>query len=147
MTAVLAECWMLNFPPVSCVAKDHQPVTGPQGTVQAGKILERLYLSNMPFEKASKTISRNSRVLSTWSNTIFRIAFYLTSMRIICKLVCWWWFQHLFKKMFAKFDIFHFLRGTENIEHSKHVQETASSLIEPFCFHQLIRRKDHSMKS
>ena len=51
MTAVLAECWMLNFPPVSCVAKDHQPVTGPQGTVHAGKILKRLYSSNMPFEK------------------------------------------------------------------------------------------------
>lgn len=109
------------------------------------KILERLYSSNMPFEKITYG---NSSVLSTWSNTIFRIAFYFTSMRITCKLVCWWWFRHLFKHMFAKFDIFHhFLRVTENTEHSQHVNETASSLIKPFCFHQLIRPKDPWIKS
>lgn len=49
--------------------------------------------------------------------------------------------------MFAKFYICHFLRGTENIKHSEHVHETASSLIEPFCFNQLIRPKDYSIKS
>lgn len=44
--------------PFSCVAKDHQPVTGPQGTVHAGKILERLYSSNMPFEKNKHDIQK-----------------------------------------------------------------------------------------
>ena len=93
MTAVLAECWMLNFPFLLCSKRSSTSNWASGYSARREDIGKVVFIQYAIWKK--QTLYPEIQGCFP-RGPIQSSEFYFTSMRIICKLVCWWWFQHLF---------------------------------------------------